>query len=214
MQLIYFNIYTIMKHVFLILFLCVYSLSLQGQKKQQVKKNQGIFNITEIGYLPGSGNINYDVYTVTNDARTYRLRSIFGYFINPHLSVGVGIGLDGYHEPDHNTMPLFIECRGYLKDQRNTFYGFLDLGKSLGVNETFRSGLFLNSGVGYKFFLTKRWCLNSSLGFNLQQMQDIEMVEFVYDQETDEYYANWKQVDIYMKAVSFNLAFHFNIFTP
>jgi hypothetical protein len=45
-------------------------------------------------------------------------------------------------------------------------------------------------------------------------MQDIEMVEFVYDQETDEYYPNWKQIDIYMKAVSFNLAFHFNIFTP
>lgn len=203
-----------MKHVFLVLFLCVFSLSLNGQEKQSVKKNQGVFNITEIGYLPGSGNIDYDSYSVTNDARTYRLRSIFGYFINPYLSLGIGIGLDGYHEPDHNTMPLFFECRGYLKDQRNTLYGFADVGKALNANETFTSGLFLNAGAGYKFFLTQRWCINTSLGYNFQQMQNVDMVEFVIDQDTGKYYSNWKQTDIQMKAISFNLAFHFNLFTP
>lgn len=203
-----------MKHFFLVLFLCVCSLSFNGQEKQSVKKNKGVFNITEIGYLPGTGNIKYDGYSVANDARTYRLRSIFGYFINPHLSLGIGIGLDGYHEPDHNTMPLFLECRGYLKDQRNTFYGFADVGKALNANETFTPGLFLNAGVGYKFFLTKRWCINTSLGYNFQQMQNIDMVEYVFDQDTGEYYYNLKQIDIQMKAISCNLAFHFNLFTP
>ncbi len=203
-----------MKHVFLALFLYVFSFSVQGQEKQSIKKNQGVFNITEIGYLPGLGNIDYDGYSIANDAQTYRLRSIFGYFFNPHLSLGIGIGLDGYHEPDHNTMPLFIECRGYLKDQRNTVYGFADVGKALNANETFTPGLFLNAGVGYKFFLTKRWCINTSLGYNFQQMQNIDIVEFVFDQETGDYYPNWKQIDIQMKAISFNLAFHFNIFTP
>lgn len=203
-----------MKHVCLLLFLFVLSLSLNGQEKQSVKKNQGIFNITEIGYLTGSGNIDYDRYSVANDARTYRLRSIFGYFFNPHLSLGIGIGLDGYHEPDLNTMPLFVECRGYLKDQRNTFYGFADVGKALNTNETFTPGLFLNAGVGYKFFLTKRWCINGSLGYNFQQMQNVDMVEYIYDQDTGRYYSNWKQIDVQMKAISFNLAFHFNLFVP
>ena len=142
-----------MKSILITIVLLILSANLFAQEKSPIRKNQGIFNITEIGYLPSVGNVNYSGYSVENSAQTYRLRTIFGYFLNPYLSVGLGVGLDGYHDPTYNTMPLFVEGRGYLWNSRNTPYVFLDLGKAIKAGEAFEEGFFSLTWQNFAFVI-------------------------------------------------------------
>ena len=54
------------------------------------RKNEGVFNTTEMGYLPGMGNISYDGELRANQSEAYRIRTMFGYFITPRFSVALG----------------------------------------------------------------------------------------------------------------------------
>jgi len=132
---------------------------LDGYAQRINSRHSGIYNITELGYLSaGSEYVNYAV----------RLRTIFGYFITPKISAGVGFGLDGYHDPfDYNTAPLFLDVRGYLKDEPKTPFVFLNLGKSLAISEIHETGFFASIGVGYQ-----RRRLVGSIGYNLQKIDN------------------------------------------
>mgnify|MGYP000512325348 FL=1 len=134
------------------------------------RKNQGLFNITEVGYLPGVGNISRDGAFEVNEGHGYRISTVFGYFFTPRISAGIGVGLDGYQEPSHSVFPVFADFRGYLNDARNTAYVFADLGHAFNLGEGFEQGMFFNFGAGYKFFVTEAICLNASIGYNYQHL--------------------------------------------
>lgn len=134
------------------------------------KKNEGIFNITQIGYLSGMGNISYDGDLKVNESQTYRIRTMFGYFISPRFSFALGAGADAYQNPSYNTLPVFADVRGYLHDARNSPYVFIDLGNSFPIGPEFEEGMFLNFGAGFKYFVSERMCLNTSIGYNYQRM--------------------------------------------
>lgn len=135
-------------------------------------KNKRFFNITKLSYIdvknatfdefiPQKGNTSTNINT--NDAICYSLQTISGYFLNPHLSVGIGIGLDGYHKPDFNTMPLFLDIRGYFVDNRNTAFAFLDIGTLLDAGPLYRKGTMAEIGIGYKFFASSKIAMIASI---------------------------------------------------
>tara|TARA_R110002095_G_scaffold206391_2_gene190473 strand:+ start:1744 stop:2286 length:543 start_codon:yes stop_codon:yes gene_type:complete len=134
-----------------------------GQQEDEFK-NEEFFNITKFTYISlnsaeleefreGQGLFRTDL--DTDNSQVYSLKTIFGYFLSPHWSLGAGIGLDGYHNPNFNTAPLFIDIRGYFVDGKNTSFAFLDLGTLLKLSNEFEKGYMLETGVGYKFFASE-----------------------------------------------------------
>ena len=81
--------------------------SAEGQEVNIVtRKNEGIFNITQLGYLPGMGNISYDGELRANQSQAYRIRTLFGYFITPRFSVALGAGADAYQDPSYKAFKV------------------------------------------------------------------------------------------------------------
>ncbi|MFA5670232.1 MAG: hypothetical protein WC967_13400 [Balneolaceae bacterium] len=131
-------------------------------------KNERFFNITKFSYINvqevvfdgfGTGGNNYS----SDDSRAYSLQTIGGYFLNPNFSVGVGIGLDGYHNPDFNTIPLFIDLRGYFVNNKNSAFAFLDIGTLVKASDSYRKGSMVEIGIGYKFFVASNIAMIGSI---------------------------------------------------
>jgi hypothetical protein len=142
---------------FLALSFFVISVYCFGQTEKQVlkdeNKNVGFFNITKFGYIGvanlkqerfigGEGNIFSDL--DTDKAHAWSLQTINGYFLSPLFSLGIGVGLDGYHNPNFNTLPIVLDTRFYFSDDTDSFYTFLNIGPSVrigGENSKFRKGM-------------------------------------------------------------------------
>ncbi len=151
--------------------LCVLTGSVYSQEVNIVtRKNEGIFNLTQVGYLPGMGNISYDGELRVNQSQAYRIRTLFGYFITPRFSVALGAGADAYQNPSYNTLPVFADVRAYLHDARSSPYLFIDLGRSFAIASEFEEGMYLNAGAGFKYFVSEQVCLNTEIGYNYQRM--------------------------------------------
>jgi hypothetical protein len=144
-------------------------------KGQGVKiKESKFYNITEIGYGVGVGKINFEDVNikVDNSSKYFRLRTQFGYMLSEKFSLGLGVGLDGYHEYTFNTAPLFIDARYYLKNQPQTFFIFSNLGYAIPLANNFEKGFMGGIALGRKIS-TKRLIVLPSIGLNVQQLQDI-----------------------------------------
>src|SRR5690554_4151267 len=118
-----------MRITIVLIFILLLTQALYSQEFDSYK-NERFFNITKFSYITvqevvfdgfGTGENNFS----SEDSRAYSLQTIGGYFLNPNFSVGVGIGLDGYHNPDFNTLPLFIDLRGYFVNNKNSAFAFL-----------------------------------------------------------------------------------------
>lgn len=140
-------------------------------------KQKGYFNITKIGYISvnkleqdryidGEGNFvsNLD----SKKSHAWSLQTINGYFISPRFSLGIAVGLDGYHKPTFNTLPVLLDIRLYLNEEEDSFYSFLDIGPSIkigGENSKLRKGMVFNIGLGYKFRISDKLFLISDISF-------------------------------------------------
>lgn len=162
---------------FLVISICSF-----GQTESKIlkdeNKNVGFFNITKFGYIgvtnlkqerfiEGEGNIFSDL--ETNNAHAWSLQTINGYFLSPSFSLGIGVGLDGYHHPDFNTLPIVLDTRFYFTDNSDSFYTFLNIGPSVrigGENSNFRKGMVFNIGVGYKFKVANNLFLVSDINYS------------------------------------------------
>ena len=141
-------------------------------------KNKGYFNITKIGYInvtelrqeifiPGEGNFFSE--PDADNSHVWSLQTINGYFISPYFSLGIAIGLDGYHNPNFNTLPVMLDIRTYMTDEEDSFYAFLDIGPSLrigGENSELRKGMVFNIGAGYKFKVAENLFLISDISYS------------------------------------------------
>ena len=148
---------------FTILMCAIFSIVSQEKKDIDVYRNEGFFNITRIGVIPLT-NVKSEVrdfgLTVTdlpaNKAIAYSFNTINGYFFSPNFSLGIGIGLDGYHNPNANTMPLFADVRYYFSDEAKSVYAFTDVGSLIKIENGTRRGSMINLGMGYKFPINKK----------------------------------------------------------
>ena len=168
----------------LLLYVMLFSFSYifsQDNKKREIKdeaRNEGYFNITKLSFIkvnfaeletftPQNGNVVTDV----TKSEAYSLQTINGFFINPLWSVGIGVGLDGYNDPNINTLPIFIDIRSYFTEDENSPYLYLDGGilAKLGSVDL-NKGSLLNLGAGYKFFASKRLALVTDISYNLKSI--------------------------------------------
>jgi hypothetical protein len=92
------------------------------------------------------------------------LNAKVGYYVMPQLSLGVGVGLSGYHNPIINTLPVFAEAR-YSVKRAPKLFAYLNAGASLGGG-AYSSGATIGAGAGYSIKLGRRIALNPSIGYN------------------------------------------------
>ncbi|MBS9766204.1 MAG: hypothetical protein KGV44_01535 [Flavobacteriaceae bacterium] len=161
-----------MRKITLLLLIFVVTVS----KAQSLDRNKGFSSIIQFSlmknykasneiYTKGKGYKNYKL--DVNNANAYSLNCILGYFVIPKmLSVGVGFGLDGYHNPNFNSAPLYLDARIFLMESRNSPYMYLDFGGLVKLSSAFEKGLTAKIGWGYKFFTSDKICLNASVGFD------------------------------------------------
>jgi hypothetical protein len=162
----------------ILLLTTLFSFAQTDSDNRDVNKNKGFFNITKIGYITntsvkqelfieGEGNIFSEL--DNSKSHAWSLQTINGYFISPYFSLGIAIGLDGYHNPNFNTLPVMLDIRTYMSDEEDSFYAFLDIGPSLrigGENSELRKGMAFNIGVGYKFKVAEKLFLISDLSYS------------------------------------------------
>lgn len=186
-----------MKYVILVLSF-LYSFHGIGQDKKITFK-------IEAGYLAGIGQINYgDVLQFKNTSSAVRLRVGSSYFLTNRSSLGITFGLDGYGDPVNNTAPLIVEARHYLPLNKKLLSIGLGLGGSLKLSQEFEKGLYFSSSIGY-VVNTKRGNWIPSLGYNLQQIADPEILILNLSNNTTELIND----SFYINSLSFNLSFEF-----
>lgn len=154
-----------MKKRSLQLYLFLVCSTVLSQNISEIDKNSGFFNITRFG---AKAIINAELETFdtsngivvselqTNNANSFSLQTINGYFITSEFSVGLGIGLDRYNNPNANTLPIFFDARYYLSDEVKSIYFVTNLGSLLKIENGTRKGSMANIGIGYKFPMNKK----------------------------------------------------------
>lgn len=147
-----------------------------GEKKN---KNSGWFNVTQLGYSRGFGTARFrDDVVVRNGGYVGRLRTTFGYFVTPHTSVGLGFGLDGYHNPGYNTAPLVADARYYWNPTGNSPFVAANAGYSLGLARAFQRGAVGSANAGYRFIWGRRTHLLVSAGVDVHQIKEARILVF------------------------------------
>jgi len=184
--------------LFFIAAFLVFSHNVNGQVKKSYFKIEG-------GYLSGIGNINYDDrVTFVNQSSAFRLRASYGLFLGSKTSVGMGLGLDGYQNPDHNTLPIFFELRRFLHVSNNSLFAFLNLGTAIKLSQEFKNGFHFSSGVGY-LFKKRKINLLPSIGINIQNIANGRAI--IFDPATNQIETIISNITI--NSVSLNLGIQF-----
>lgn len=104
----------------------------------------------------GEVDLGYSIGVGTFNINRANLHTIHGAKINKNFSVGLGIGLDLYHnEGDLDFMlPIFVNAKGYLPiNEKFSPYASLDLGYGIGVSESFSGvgGFYWSPAIGIKY---------------------------------------------------------------
>ncbi len=169
-----------------------------GQSKENYFKIDG-------GYLSGIGNINYDNQVeFVNQSKAFRLRISYGIFVNSKTSVGLGLGLDGYHNPQHNTLPVFLEVRRFISSDENSLFAFLNLGTALKISQEFEKGFHFSSGLGY-IIKRRKISFLPAIGINIQNIADGRAI--LIDPSTNQ--VEFINSKITLSSLSFNLGIQF-----
>lgn len=172
--------------------------------KASGQSKENYFKI-DAGYLLGIGNINYNNQVkFVNNSKAFRLRVSYGIFVNPKTSIGLGLGLDGYHNPQHNTLPVFLEARRFISSNKNSLFAFLNLGTALKISQEFEKGFHFSSGLGY---IIKREKISflPAIGINIQNVANGRAI--LIDPSTSQVeYINSK---ITLHSLSFNFGIQF-----
>ena len=172
-----------MKTIFIIPILLLLFINSYSQEKpiKDEFRNQGFFNITKLSYInvrsakletfnPSEGvvatSLNVD------KAHAYSLQTINGYFFNPNFSAGIGIGLDGYTNPNFNTLPMFLDLRAYFSDEAKSGYLYMDIGALAKIDGGKNNGSIFNIGLGYKFPLKDRLMIVTDLGYSYKSISN------------------------------------------
>ncbi len=170
-----------MKYTFFIGLLLIIISNSIAQEKTVNKQEKGYFNITELGYYIGLNDRTVKVgpqfYSRTyKSVHTLSLRTINGFFLTNHLSLGIGIGADGFQIKDgdfYNTFQLFGDLRYYFKNQDNTWYAYGNLGKAIKIDPQFEKGLAGGGGIGIKAMVSWKTALLVSFGYQEQEIKTI-----------------------------------------
>lgn len=105
------------------------------------------------------------------------------YDVATQWSVGIGMGLARYTEPDFNTYPMFATLRYKPVRKLPQAYLFTDLGYGLKLADDSNSGFSGRLGIGYTWMIMRRFGLNFQIAYDLKNFRDITTA--YYDEATD-----------------------------
>lgn len=157
-----------MKNFFLFtsIFLLFHSPLLQSQTIEKKK----VWYSVDYRYLIGfEDKGNYYTFSRSDNFNLYahNMNGIFGYNLTPRFSTGVGIGISGYHNPNLNTMPIFIDLRYTIFTKTDAFFVFSNIGSANIFNNTPAWGLLFNLGLGYRYPIYNNHSLSFTVNYNL-----------------------------------------------
>ncbi|MEZ4793685.1 MAG: hypothetical protein R2783_09540, partial [Gelidibacter sp.] len=153
----------------------------QEEKKVDDYRNKGYFNITRFSYIhvieakletfsPTDGVIVTDL--PIDKAQGYSLQTINGYFFSPYFSAGIGVGLDGYNNPNFNTLPIFLDLRVYFNDEIGSPYLYTDYGTLAKVEGGKNNGTIFNIGLGYKIPIKNRFVIMTDISYSYKTISN------------------------------------------
>ena len=134
------------------------------RNKVFVHDGKGFTNITTLGYGFGIGSVG----DANNEEDYFALHTVNGFHINRMISLGLGLGVEGYG--DYELIPLYADIRVYpsLTEWAPFFYG--DLGYGLGVLEKgVDGGLMAGLGGGIQRSVNPNLALVASIGYRYQE---------------------------------------------
>lgn len=169
----------------------------------QTNNDRKFYNLTEIGYGIGVGSVRFE--KINNktkyEGRFFRLRTQFAYRLTDHFDLGLGFGLDGYHNFTANTAPLFIASRYSFK--QSSLISTINVGYSIPLASNFERGLMGSLGIGKKVTLGKLKLL-PSIAFNAQALNNISY--FIIDNNSQIIFL---EDTLVLKSVALNLGIIF-----
>ena len=137
-------------------------------------KEKGYFGMIDFGFL--MQNRSYLDYGLGGGVGV-TLTMVNGYAFNPHVRVGLGVGLESYGYNSLSTAPVFLSLSGLVNKRRWSPYYFLNAGGSTawvnqggyGVNTyDTKGGLMLQPGVGYRYNVGKVG-VSFGIGYKMQK---------------------------------------------
>ena len=137
--------------------------------RQFLRQNKQLFHLGEFNVM--LNNRPYTSYTGVG------VHTVNGYHFNPHLGVGLGVGVDRY-DPIY-VLPVYVSVRGAITKWKVSPYYFANAGQSRGwasdSDELFtdlraRGGWMLHAGVGYQINFN-RSALLLHVGLKSQQTE-------------------------------------------
>ena len=146
--------------------------------KENNHKKSGFINISEVSFCPGIGTVNAGKISVKNNDYSFGLRTVNGYKINQHLTVGIGVGFDKYK--NLSLLPLTCDVRAsILKGVFSPVFN-ANFGYAFGLNST-EGSLVLNPTIGLKRSITKGIAYTFNLGMKWIQKEIITGYETTVD---------------------------------
>lgn len=128
-----------------------------------------LWGAVEFGYGRGLGDNgrSFDLPSknIYGRMHLFRIGAKAGYYLTPQFSLGAGVGLAGYHNPDANTLPVFVDLRFRLKSMPK-LYVFADIGGSF-LGDAYTEGFISDMGIACKIPTGRRTSLNPSLGYDI-----------------------------------------------
>lgn len=159
-------------------------------------KKSGYINITEINFCPGIGDVKFRDFKVKNDDNSFGFRTINGYQLNEHLSLGIGIGIDKYK--DATLMPITFDGRATILKGKVSPVFTANVGYSVGLNDV-KGGLIINPQIGVKTYISKSVAYIFNIGYKWQAQE----VSYPYT------FRSTKTENVYFQFITISTGFTF-----
>uniref|UniRef100_UPI004047A309 hypothetical protein n=1 Tax=Roseivirga sp. TaxID=1964215 RepID=UPI004047A309 len=177
---------------------------------QEIDNNEKLsyFGNIELTYLQSIGKIKFNQVDLVHNTKMYGLRLSGGKMITQNLGFGIGIGLDGYHNFNYNTMPIFIDTK-IIEPFRITKLNYsLKLGKSFKA-QTFKEGVFMENTLSVDIRPLKRLLMNIGLSLKFQQIKEPEITYIEIDPDTNTFNSFFLNDNTFINSFGINVGFKF-----
>ncbi len=170
------------------------------------KEENGLCFIVQVGYNLGVGNINIqDDFVAKNNGYLVRLRTSLGYFIRPQLLLSLGTGIEGYHDPSYNLLPIAVKGRYFVRPSKKSIFLSGDAGYSVKLGDQFKAGAYTGLAVGYRIVQRNKTSILVCGGIDLHQIRNARSLIFNLQNSTYQYVES----SFWLKSFSINAAFVF-----
>ncbi len=132
-------------------------------------KTSGFFNLTELNYCYGFGDLKVGNNTRENKDYSLGFRTVKGYQLNEYFAFGIGFGIDKYK--NRTLLPITFDARAtVLKGKVSPVFTF-NCGYAVELDD-FKGGIVFNPQFGLKTYISRNAAYLLNVGYKFQA-QDI-----------------------------------------